>query len=65
MALLPKMSTASSQESVNVTKKNFADVIKLRILRREILLWIIWVVQCDHRGPTKREAVGSESVKAL
>lgn len=42
-------------------KRDFAGVIKLRILRGKNYLELSEWVQINHRGPWKREVEGSES----
>lgn len=43
------------------SKKDFAKVIKLRILRWENHLGLPWWIECNHKGAYKREARGSMS----
>ena len=43
-------------------KRDFVGMIKVRILRWGWLPWVIWMNQCNHKGPS-REAGGSESEK--
>lgn len=45
---------------MNVTIKDYVDVTKLKILRWGEYSGLPRCVQCDHRAPNEREAVGLE-----
>lgn len=46
-------------------KRDFVGVIKLRILKWGDYLGVSTLVQCDHKGPYKREVGGSQTQKAM
>ena len=59
------MSAFQFPESVNNGKKDFRDVINLRIQRWGYYFGLSRVAQCNPQGPYKREAKGESQNKEM